>query len=297
MSRPIPSRGSSHGRQNRGEHGVAATAPEAEFAEALNRHGFAFQQAVLQHVIEMHRNGRSEWAFEVAEFPVAIGDSATHVDFVLRAASESAFLVGECKRVDPAMGRWCFARSPFTRRSGARDETILEELGQQHSSRLVSSPVRGSWGAAPYQIAVEVKTKTTGDQSGGGRDTIDKAVAQVLRGVSGLVDHWAAKDWSNRQGVKCRFIPAVFTTAEIWTTDADLSRAELTSGRLGRDEFRASSAGWLWYNHNLSPHLRHGVSSNRSKDTLSEALAAEATRSVAIVSPSGLDEFLNLRFD
>jgi hypothetical protein len=271
-----------------------STTPDAEFLEALNRHGYAFQQAVLHRSHELFHEDRSNWIFDAAEFPIEVQGHASHVDFVLRGKQDSAYLVAECKRVDPALGRWCFARAPFTHRNASPRDLILDQIRQDPNGTLRSSPQRITWATDPYQIGVEVKTNARGDGAGSNRDSIEKAVTQALRGASGVVNHLTSQDWSHVRGMICRFVPAVFTTAEIWTTDADLTSTDVATGKLPSKGFKASKAGWIWYNYNISPQLRHGLP-RPTAPAIADALTQEAMRSVAIVSPSGIDDFLARR--
>jgi len=82
-----------------------------EFINGLNRHGYAFQQAVAERVAQLGKAHKTTWAVEAIEFPVAVQEAATSIDLVLQAGPTSTYLVGECKRVDPALGRWCFANA------------------------------------------------------------------------------------------------------------------------------------------------------------------------------------------
>jgi hypothetical protein len=145
-------------------------------------------------------------------------------------------------------------------------------------------------------IGVEVRTKAKGDGVGGSKDAIQQGVAQVLRGASGLANHFYSRDALEVARKSLKFVPAVFTTADLWVTDADLTTSELTSGRIPKEHFHIAQPGWLWFNHNLSPNLRHVVPGDTPLKSLAEVLVAESTRSVAIVNPRGLAEFLEVEF-
>jgi hypothetical protein len=262
------------------------------FTEALNRHGYAFQHAIVGLAGRLFDARESRWLFEGTEFPVAVQNTVTHIDIVLKVADTDVYLVGECKRVDPALGRWCFARSPFTRRDAVRDTVILEQLVGHPTAKLLSSPLVVPLSREPYHITSELRTGERGDGTGTGRDTLERSVTQVLRGVSGLVEHFLSFDWAALHGRTFRFIPVVFTTAELWTTEHDISQANVSSGRLDASELAIEPAGWLWFNYNMSPQLRHSARATDRSADLASTLVAEGTRSVAIVSPSGIERFL-----
>lgn len=269
----------------------------AELTEALNRHGYAFQHAVSKRAEELFQARRSYWSLEGVEVPVETKGAVTHVDLVLRIGNSDVHLVGECKRVDPALSRWGFARAPYTRWNTIRDSVILEELVPHASSKLVSRPFAFHGSVEPYHIGLELRRRDVkGDGTGGGRDSIVKAVTQVLRGASGLAEYYSGLSWRRVSERHFRFVPVVFTTAELWVTEANISEADLASGLLSGDGIETSQVGWLWFNYNLTPHLRHSLSSEADSSTLAKALEAEATRSAAIVSPEGIDDFLSLDF-
>jgi hypothetical protein len=267
----------------------------ADFLAAINRHGYAFQQAVAENVSQMAGAQRTRWHVESNEFPVSTGDSVAHIDLILRAGQSNTYRVGECKRVDPALGRWCFARSKVWGTLGI-NYVVLEQLAPHASSKLDSSPFVFPWSREPFSIAVETRTKGQGDGVGGSRDAIDRAVTQVLRGVNGLANHFYRKDWASLSGTRFRFVPAVFTTADLWVSESDLRKTDLASGTFPSAGFSATPADWLWFNYNLSPALRHNVPNSGNPETMIDFLIAESTRSVAIVSMRGMETFLSTNF-
>lgn len=228
------------------------------------------------------------------EFPVAVQDAVTHIDLVLRAGESHTYLVGECKRVDPALGRWCFARTPLRGAESRLNRLTLERLIFSQLQKLRSDPLVRAAPSEPYTIGVEIRTKESGDGMGGVKDAIDRSIAQVLRGASGLANHYYSLDWSSLTGQSFIFVPVVFTTAELWVTDAYIGNSSLESGNVPEDKFRAEPTGWLWFNYNISPNLQHSIPQSDALRNLAEVLTAESTRSVAIVNPRGLDQFLDI---
>lgn len=269
-----------------------------EFINTLNRHGYGFQHAVAERVTEYAKTRRTSWIVDAMEFPVAVTDAVTSIDLVLRAGPEDLYLVGECKRVDPALGRWCFARTPVRGTRSSLNQVILEELVAPVSAvKLLSTPRVRTWANEPFSVAVEVRTKAKGDGVGGAKDAIQQSMAQVLRGVSGLANHFYSRDRDHTRARSFRFVPAVFTTADLWVTDADLTRTDLASGKVSEEQFKVAPSGWLWFNYNLSPNLRHSIpGADAPSKTLAEVLITESTRSVAIINPSGLSTFLDIDF-
>jgi len=266
------------------------------FINALNRHGYGFQEAVAERVTQFGRIGRTTWRVEATEFPVAVQDATTSIDLVLRAGPTDAYLVGECKRVDPALGRWCFARTPVRGSESRLNRVILEQLAcSTEGGNLRSKPLVKPWLPEPFTIGFEIRTSAKGDGVGGSKDAIQQSLGQVLRGASGLANHYYSRDRPNLGPRSFQFVPAVFTTADLWVTDVGLTTTELASGKIPKEHFHIAPSGWLWFNYNLSPNLRHSIPGDTPKG-LAEVLVAESTRSVAIVNPRGLAEFLEVEF-
>src|SRR5688572_21743563 len=102
-----------NGPENGGLAKVAAA-----FEESLNRHGYSFQYALLKRRNELEVKNKTHWYFVGSEVPVECGGVITHIDFVCWSTprnpqvSNRFFLIAECKRANPALAEWCFAKSP-----------------------------------------------------------------------------------------------------------------------------------------------------------------------------------------
>lgn len=211
----------------------------AELLKILNSHGHGFHYAVMGRSERLSNQKKSAWVLTGAEFPVDVGGQATHIDFVRQSRSSGhTFLVAECKRADPATARWCFAPVPYTWRNDNPGEVIFDQFdysSHDERRRPEPSPKIAFLGQADktYHIAHELRTNRKGDGVGRNRSEIDQAVAQVLRGSSGFINHVPTEDrWPSRTRYSLLFVPAIFTTAELWVTDADLGAADLATGDL-----------------------------------------------------------------
>lgn len=274
-------------------HADEAEQVSAGLRKVLNLHGHGFHYAILRHASQMSFDRESSWRFDVAEFPVVAGNKPIHIDFVFRSPSGQTCLVAECKRVDPARGRWCFARAPYTWRNPS-SEVIFDQFICQPPHTVRQEPCVKRTESGIYQLGIELKTGIEGDgTSQGGSTAIDKAVTQVLRGTSGLVNH-LFKRGSRSYGEErvVRFVPTVFTTAELWVTEVDLGAADLTTGDLTQVALEAKKAPWIWHNYNRSPDLRHDLEWSNFGTDLTKELKYESARSIAIVSPEGISYFL-----
>jgi hypothetical protein len=71
-----------------------------------------------------------------------------------------------------------------------------------------------------------------------------------------------------------------------------LDKATLLDGKIDFTNSVVNSVPWLVYQHFQSPELRHDVPGNRVDESVGRILEFDYMRSVAIVSASGIGEFL-----
>jgi hypothetical protein len=264
--------------------------------KVLGAHGHGFQYAVLRRAEELSAQRLSAWVFEAAEFPVGAADNPIHVDFVLRNASSTVYLVVECKRADPARASWCFVKAPYTRRNAPDAELVFQEVHYRPANIVVARPRTRFAALESTHLGFELRTGAKGEGIASG-SAIKEATAQVLRAANGLIDHLFPGPATavQREGIAI-FVPVIFTTARLWVARGDLSTADLPTGLLPEEWGTLSGVPWLWYTHNQSPALRHRLpSSVPDGAALSVALHAEYARTIAVVGPDGVDAFL--RFD
>jgi hypothetical protein len=260
----------------------------------LGAHGYGFQYAVLRRAEKLAAERRSRWVFEGAEFPVGTAESPTHIDFILRNADSTVYLVSECERADPAHANWCFLKAPYTRRDSFEAGLVFQEVVYQAETLVVAQPRTRHASLECTHLGFELRTGAKGEGSGG-RGAINDATAQVLRGSNGLIDHLFPKQRAYRGDRRnVVFVPVIFTTARLWVAKGDLGAADLTTGRLNEDWGELISVPWLWYTYNQSPALRHRLpSASQDQLSLSETLHAEYSRTIAIVGSDGIDTFLS----
>jgi hypothetical protein len=269
--------------------------------KVLNSHGHGFHYAVMRRAEELFRSQQSSWTFDGVEFPVTTAGHGTHIDFILRSRSGRTLIVAECKRADPARALWCFARSPYTWRNATQGEVVFDQFEITPNKEVIRRPHFAYSQEEVFHLGFELKTGQQGDSSSHSR-AINEAVTQVLRGVSGSANHLyhsvrTADHRSlglNETNKAIRFLPAIFTTAQIWVTVADLGNADMQTGELGRD-LSIQRKDWIWFTHNRSPMLKPDLDLERERsalDGMSFDLRREFARSIAIVSPGGVDSFL-----
>ena len=88
----------------------------------------------------------------------------------------------------------------------------------------------------------------------------------------------------------------IVTTANLYVTDDDLSLASIESGELGEPALSVRAVKWLWYRYHQSPALKHEVPVNNPSMPLSDILFYEFARTIVIVTPEGMGDFLRHRF-
>lgn len=274
-------------------HGPSAD----DLRKVINRHGHAFQNAVLRHSGELFAAARSRWVFEAAEVPVEIRGAPTRIDFVLRQLSwnrrETAkYLVAECKRANPALSHWCFARMPFIRRDACPSALIVDRVFASGQVVAAEADTVGH-SADVYGIAYELRSHSKGDGAPG-RGAIEEACGQVIRGVNGFVEILQASPTLLTVNQPTPVVPVVFTTANLWVTETDLALADLASGELPQDTADLKQVPWLWLRYHSTPGLLHtGDRSAGEHADLGRLVEALYARCIAIVSPQGVADFLS----
>lgn len=261
------------------------------FRAELNKHGYPFQFAtVYASELASQRSFSAHWLFEAAEFPVYAQGQGTRIDFILKRADQEVYMLVECKRVDPALSNWCFARFPCVGRNRTNEVFLAEQFLRNGPSSGAAqlSNVRGDY----YNIGLEVKEPTrTGDGTGGGRGAIEDAASQACRGLNGMVECFAARA---EMGFQAVLIPAIFTTAHLWGCDVGLaSGTDIETGKIKEDQMaNVRPLKVVLYQYHQSPGLKHGLSRAEGPKTLGGILDFAYIRTIPIVTAAGIEAFL-----
>ena len=163
------------------------------FNKVLNSHGYGFHYAVIKRAADLYSSQKSLWAFEAAEVPVETQGVSTRIDFVMQRRHPSRdeispfYIIGECKRANPFLSNWCFAKAPYVVRNRSHETYILENVNFQGNGFNGARGKSYAVSKEAYHIAVEVRANAKGDTNGSGRGAIEEAVAQVCRGLNGFV--------------------------------------------------------------------------------------------------------------
>lgn len=267
---------------------------ESGLRASLEQHGHGFQAAVEEEAVRLHEAGESPWEFILNECAVK-SDAPTHIDFVMRRRSPPAYMVVECKRVNPSFSTWCFLKSKRTNRDAvASSKNALALTRNSETGKVRARGLqRLSWSGPAAHIGLVLKSDRKGDPNprSMGKSAITEAVTQVLRGASGLANDLYTRPVAVAMDPTC-IVPVIFTTAELWVSDAELEKSDLDTGSLDGIDLAPRRVDRVWYRHNVTPDLRPAVPFSQQAQDLHDAAELEAARSVAIVSPAGLASFL-----
>lgn len=298
-----------------------APIPDKAARRTIESHGYAFQYSVLHAIEELRWRGK-EWVLEATEFPVRVGGKSTHIDFVLRNSLSSLFLIGECKRVTGKLSSWCFFKTPYTLRNPQEHTGFVEAVffSGDRGTRVQSAkgiPFHTESPIVNLGFAASTSELSGEDENpSDSRKAIEGAMAQVFRGVNGFVEHLSRIEANSHESRAVRILPAIFTTARLYISDLDLRDANLRTGGLEKSDLALRPVDWLIYNYHVSPDLKHSYSwtsqatigdRNRTDTTthaslhealsLADTVRTEYLRSVVIVSPAGIKQFVKAEFD
>jgi hypothetical protein len=92
-------------------------------------------------------------------------------------------------------------------------------------------------------------------------------------------------------------LPVVFTTAQIWASDVELSSANLENGDIDLAGTSFVSKPYVFYQYHLSPGLKHSRSPVSRPTTIGAFMDSEYVRTIAVVTASGIEQFLNWSSD
>jgi hypothetical protein len=274
----------------------------ARFEASLNQHGYGFQYSVLQTAWNFEKSNNSSFVFEVAEFPAEVQKAGTRIDFILRRSKPNIlisnserplYLVAECKRVNPALADWCFVRAPFTTRN-ARVNTLIIDSIQIHDTLEGPFVISRRFPLQRddfYQIGVDIRSGKQGDAEGHGRGAIEEAATQVLRGLNGFIQFLDEKFLLISGTNGCELMPVIFTTANLWVSSVDLSKADLATGNVLIKPDKFSKVGWLLFQYNQSPGIKHNIIQPSEIGGIGFLLESVYVRTIPIINPSGIEEF------
>ncbi len=277
----------------------------------LNTHGYGLQYRVIRELNEIFAQQEHPWKVTVAEFPTG-GSECTRLDIVIQASGTRLYMLAECKRANPRLKHWCFVRAPFVRGDGSTEQLNVEhvmahyELGSNGRANTLHSfghKLHGFSVASDfYHIGLEIKDPTEkGDSSGGKKEAIEGAAGQVCKGLNGFVRSIGKltkpPDVQTPAQVSTILIPAIITTATLWTTDVDLSAADLGTGELPKEVHQnPEQRPWLYLQYPVSPSLKHDLDSRRSFAELPDMLDGLYMRTIVVINSSRLADFF-MTFD
>jgi hypothetical protein len=266
-------------------------------SKLLDSHGYGFQYAVIATAQKLYKAGvfaGSPWRRPIAEFPVEVRNSSYHIDLIFEHYRRPLFLVGECKRANPALRNWCFLRAPFKESNSLSDNVFAEALEWPKTGDPVCRVRPLFYSENVYHLGIEVKSHERGDPGGKGRGAIEEAAGQAMRGMNGLMQFFRQSRKANEARKSIQILPVIFTTAQLWATQADLAQSDLLTGRLDLSAFPLQEKKWVFLHYPQSPDLKHSLpiaSNDLCNDILTDSLYTEFIRPIAIVTAGGIADF------
>ena len=274
--------------------------------KVVDSHGYGFHYSVIKTADRLFPD-KSSWIFVAAEVPVAVRGQDTRIDFILKHKILPIYLICECKRANPALNSWCFLRAPYVNRNRVTTDLITEGVKYDPEvaaeRRIITGPKYPGYSDFVYGLAFEMKSEEKGDPTGTGRGEMEKAATQVMRGLNGFVEFFSDHSevlQNGPSGERAFLIPVIFTTAQVFTTETDVSAADVKTGKLAMDEISITERPWLWYRYHQSPGLRHtlavsrGLFSTRNHGDVDVGTVVneEFARTIAVVNAAGIENFL-----
>jgi len=228
--------------------------------EGLNSHGFIFQKACVDQIKKGYTS--HNWRISVEEYPTIFEDRQTRIDFILRSALyqpnnfRNRFIVAECKRANPKYSNWVF----FKEDNPAKKYFLLNGQYSPTSGQTYTfMDIFGKIENYPYcldifkkSIFVDTGVETTSKNpkgKGSATETIENACQQVITGLHGLVmDHMEAVKSEGKPQYDLAYIPLVITTANLYVTNYDSSKVNISAGTIAGEDISFTSANWVIYN-------------------------------------------------
>jgi hypothetical protein len=264
------------------------------FANMLNRHGYAFQYSSIR-IGETLFHEYPKWIFQASEFPVELPNRSkgTRIDFILKSKNHPLYLLFECKRANPALKNWCFARASYVRRNRTDENFFVETINSNSEGISSKGMILRSIGQdESYHIALEVKASESGDSDGKGHGAIEEAATQICHGLNGLIELFHTQSLI-KSGESVVLVPVILTTANIWVSAIDLGNADIKSGELELSKVEVKQKNWVYYQYHQSPGLKHSFHSSASKQSeISSILDREYFRTIPIVTAGAITDFL-----
>lgn len=123
----------------------------------------------------------------------------------------------------------------------------------------------------------------------------EQAVEQAFRSASGYIERMKQDGGSLLAvGTSVLVLPLIVTTAELFASSTDISSTDLNTGKIERLD--VTPVGFLWFQQNLSRHLRpEGVHIEPPRigiESLDRATVRRHTRATAVVNVEHLGMFL-----
>ena len=218
--------------------------------DGLNSQGYLFQQRCVHEVKNIDPS--IGWKVNVKEYPVAIYEKETEIDFILHNQSYRTYAIVECKRAHPNYLIWVFTDVEKNFKTFQATHLVIREIregrhvyrnGQPTHLRPQSVAINislkeDSVGIASYGL--EIFTKEYKNKKPARPDTISDACYQVFMGLGGFVLEQQRQLEKFPDLVDWIYIPIVITTANLYIVEYSVSDIGLETGSVSIDDINKS---------------------------------------------------------
>jgi len=242
----------------------------AKIIDGLNSQGYLFQQRCLHEVKNI--DSFLEWKVNVEEYPVAIYEKETEIDFVLHNQSYRTYVIVECKRAHPDYLMWVFqdVKKNSTRFQATRlvireirEGRLVYKNNQPSRVKPQSEAINISLENDSIRIAsygLEIFNKETRGKKRARPDTINDACYQVFKGLGGFVFEQCKQLKKLPDLVDCVYIPLIITTADLYTVEYNISNVDLNTGSISVDDINKNDGikkvPWVILNYGVKESIQ-----------------------------------------
>lgn len=272
------------------------------FQEAIRRGGHGLKYSLLKLNEGLARRERSDWRFIASHFPVEARNRVTHIDLILQRWRPRIYMLAHCKVADPLYQNWCFASAP--RITAHYDDRLVLDCTHVDENEQVQHYVRHSFTDRKF---VHIGSEVRSDSLEAGAEqqrshAFRRAVAQANNWVSGIsktlasnINFFPREEEFFRRGRprSICLLPVIFTTADIWVAEADLSSAAIESGRIDLAPSGLTKSSWVLYQEYTVREEKLSTLADEQPRALEELMEKQYVRTIPVVNPSGVAEFLH----
>lgn len=173
---------------------------------------------------------------------------------------------------------------------------MIETIFRNGKTKVGTTPMDFVSSERIFSLGMAIRADIKGDAElkSSTHTAIEDSVSQVLRCANGFMETLEREKyrlWPMISDV--HILPVVITTANLFACNTDLSTSSISTGDLRVELGDLAPVDWLFLNFPMSLSLRHGLHRVQQTVDLPGFHKDEFVRTVAIVSSTGLESFVN----